>query len=195
MTDESGFTDAERDAIVADLTEEDLRQRSQALHDTQEIYEELHYLSVQKMPCPECSGAGSIIGGSLSDLCPTCLGRRVIEQPGATHVEMPPFAELRAAITTYGNALADRELPEGHKGKRHLALPAPATVPSLEQIQKLNELGLQKVRQLSGEAPGVVPKRLLSKAKKAKGMQGDGDLGDHTDRELDEIEDADLEDQ
>jgi len=183
------FSDTDRDNIVASISEEDLRQRSQALDDAQETWEETAYLANPKMPCPECTGAGSISGGSLGDICVRCLGARVIEQPGRQKVEMPPFAALRASISAYGDALADRELPAGHKGKRHLALPAPATVVTLEQIQKLAELGLSKARQLEG-ASGIVPKHLLADPTKARGLTGEGDLGEYTDAEFAEMEDA-----
>lgn len=192
MTDDtidsdSTFTDKEQEDIVASLTEDDLRQRSQALHDAQETWEEVAYLANPKMPCPECSGAGSVAGGSLGDICVRCLGARVIEQPGRQNIDMPPFASLRAAISSYGDALADRELPDGHKGKRQLALPPAATVPTLEQIQKLSADGLAKAKELEG-APGLVDPKLLKAPKKSKGLAGEGDIGEYEDAELDELE-------
>lgn len=186
------MTDRFSDNDIAEIAEEDLRQRSQALDQAQETWEELAYLANPKMPCPECSGAGLVVGGSLGDLCVRCLGARVIEQPGSHPVELPPFAQLRAAISAYGDALADRALPPGadgssHKGKRHLLLPSPASVPTLEVIQKLNEDGLRKARQLQG-APGVVPNHLLAAPRKEKGMRSEDGLGEYEDAELEEME-------
>ena len=158
--EQSEFSDDDVAQVVSTLTDEDLRVRSSALNDAQETWEEVAYMANPKMPCPECSGAGSISGGSLGDLCVRCMGQRVVEQPGRQTVTMPPFAQLRAAITAYGNALADRGLPAGHKGKRHLALPEASTVPTLESIQKLSEEALGKAKQLQG-TPGVVPDHLL----------------------------------
>jgi hypothetical protein len=184
---ESAFSDKDKEDIVASLTEEDLRERSQALHEAQETYEELAYLTNPKMPCPECGGAGSVHGGSLGDVCVNCGGARVVEAPGGRKVEMPPFAALRWAISTYGNALADHALPVGHRAKKYLELPAPTTVPTLEKIQKLQAEGLAQARQLTGQ-PGIVDPKLLKEAKPAKGLSGEGDLGEYEDAELDDME-------
>lgn len=173
-----------------ELTDEDIRARSQALDDAQETWEEVTYLHNPKMPCPECSGAGSIAGGSLGDICVRCMGMRVIDQPGTEPLTMPPFAELRAAITAYGNALADRALPAGHRGKRNLALPAASTVPAVEQLQQLRKDGVAKVRELAaGKPPGLVPGHLLAEPERPKGLAGEGDLGEYTDAEFTQMED------
>lgn len=188
INDDPAFTDQDQETIVAQLTEDDIRNRSQALDDAQETFEELAYLANPKMPCPECTGAGSVSGGSLGDICVRCMGTRVIEQPGSRPMEMPPFAQLRAAIGAYGDALADRGLPAGHRGKRYLALPAPASVPTLESIQELQAQATEKALQLaSGRAPGIVDERLLSDPRKPS---DDGELGEIEDAELDGMEEA-----
>lgn len=186
----SAFTDAERDSIVDELTEDDLRARSQALSDAQETWEELSYMTARKIPCPECSGAGAVSSGSLGDICPRCMGRRMLDQPGEVGVEMPPFAALRGAITAYGNAIADRELPTGHIAKKQLALPAPATVPTLEQIEQLKTQAAAKVRELGSGAPGVVdaPQLPAPKKKRDDGVLGDdAEDAEFDDHELDEM--------
>lgn len=200
MTDDeqSAFSDQDQDEILASITEHDLRERSQALDQAQEVYEELAYMTNPKMPCPECSGAGQVAGGSLGDICVRCMGARVIEQPGAAKVEMPPFASLRAAITAYGDALADRALPEGRVvgGDRHgqpirrnLSLPPAATVPTLAQIQALTAEGERRAKQLAGATPGIVARGELAEPKKSKGLAGEGDLGEYEDGELDQMQD------
>lgn len=181
---EQEFSDAD---IANILTEEDLRARSHALNEAQETWEEVAYLANPKMPCPECSGAGAVPGGSLGDICVRCMGARVIEQPGRQSVNQPPFAELRAAITEYATALADRRLPAGHRAKQHLALPAAETVPSLEDLRTLTKVAIDTARQLQG-APGVVDDKLLAAPQKAKGLAGEGDLNEYTDAELDGME-------
>lgn len=175
------------DVVASMISDEDLRVRSQALDDAQEAWEEVCYLANPKMPCPECTGAGQVSGGSLGNMCVRCMGARVIEQPGSTPVEMPPFAELRAAITQYGNAKADHELPPGHRARRNLALPPPTTVPTLDQITQLHGTAIGMSRQLAN-APQA-PQAQLPEAKPPRGLAGEGDLGEYEDAELDELED------
>jgi hypothetical protein len=187
MCEESELTDDELADVVDGLTDEDLRERSQALNEAEELYEEVAFLGVPKMPCPECAGAGQIVGGSLGDICPRCLGKRVIDRPSADPIERPPFAQLRARITAYGDAMADRALPDAHQGKRHLALPAASDVPTLEEIQAISAKLKQTAKQLdAGQLDGMQ----LAEPKKAKGMLGDGDegLGEYSDAELDKME-------
>jgi hypothetical protein len=94
------------------LSQEDLRERSEKLDAIQEMYEELAYIQEPKMPCNECSGAGTVYGGSLGDICVKCMGARVINRPFYEPVVQPDFKALRASITYYGDALrTDGELP------------------------------------------------------------------------------------
>lgn len=191
------LTDAEMEDIVSELTEDDLRARSQKLHETQELYEELAYLANPKMPCPECTGAGNVSGGSLGDICVRCMGSRVLDRPGSPVVEMPNFAQLRASITDYGNAVADRALPPGEDGKPHrafkgLALPAASKVVTMEEIDKLYEHGQETAKKLQGQAPAVEGISLNPPASRQGLLSDDGDLGDYSDADLDEME-ADME--
>jgi hypothetical protein len=188
MENEVELTDDELADVVDELTEEDLRQRSQALDETEELYEELSFLGVPKMPCPECVGAGQISGGSLGDICPRCVGQRVVDRPDAEPLERPPFRQLRAKITAYGDALAARALPAGHAGKRDLALPAASTVPTLQEIEDLRAKGKEMAKAIGAGQP--LPE--LKAPEKAKGMLGDGPMGDYSDEELDKMEDEAL---
>jgi hypothetical protein len=184
--EDSELTDDELADVVDSLTDDDLRERSQALNEAEELYEELAFLGNPKMPCPECVGAGSVSGGSLGDICPRCIGQRVIDRPDSEPLKRPPFKELRAAISKYGNAMANAQLPAGHDGKRDLALPAAASVPTLEEIKAIYSEGKALARQIgSGHA---LPE--LQKAEKPKGMLGDGEegLGEYTDDELEAME-------
>lgn len=185
---EVGTEAAERE-IVAEISDADIAQRFKALDEAQETWEEVSYLANPKMPCPECGGAGAVGGGSLGDVCVRCMGARVVEQPGRQTVQQPPFAELRAALRAYGDALIDQRLPEGHRAKKGLALPAPETVPPLADLQQLTKDAINVSRQLAG-APGLADIKSLPEAKKAKGLAGEGDLGEYTDAELADMEDA-----
>lgn len=182
------LTDEEMEDAVADLDDSDLQERSQALDDAQTMFEELAYLANPKMPCPECTGAGAISAGSLGDVCPRCLGRRVVDRPGTEPLKQPDFKQLRSAITAYGDAKADRLLEADHDGKRNLALPAPSSVPTMADIEAIVADGKEFAKQLGGTSPGLVANELLSEPEKPKGMLGDGDLGDYEDEDLDALE-------
>ncbi|MBT8454173.1 MAG: hypothetical protein KJO40_19575 [Deltaproteobacteria bacterium] len=188
--DDEELTDDEIADVVDSLTEEDLRDRSHALNEAEGLYEEVAFLGVPKMPCPECAGAGQIVGGSLGDVCPRCFGRRVIDRPSADPIERPPFAELRARITAYGDALADRALPDGHQGRRNLALPPASDVPTMAEIQTIADKLKDQAKQLDARQLDGMQ---LAEPKKAKGMLGDGEegLGDYNDAELDAMEEED----
>ncbi len=190
------ITDAEMDAAIGatPLTEDNLRERSQALSDAQDTWEKVAWLSTEKIPCRECGGTGRVGSGSFGDVCVSCMGSRLESAPDAEDFQMPPFVELRAAITAYGNALADRALPDGHRAKKQLALPAPGSVPDLESINALHAQGKVKAKELKqlqlGAAGRGVDPRQLSEGKAASGFEGEGDLGDVDDAELDDLEDA-----
>lgn len=161
------------------LTEGDIRDRSQALDDCQETYEELAYLANPKMPCPECGGSGSVGGGIFDSTCVRCGGSRVLDVPGSEPMPMPDFRGMRAAIGGYGDALALGG-----------PTPNPATVPTLESIKALHDSAKAHARQLTagGSAPGIVDPRLLKAPTRPSGMMGDGDLGDIPDAELADLE-------
>lgn len=232
-----GFSDADKEAIADMLTDDDLRDRSQALHEAQEKWEKLAYVTVKKIPCRECGGAGSVASGGFGDICVACMGTRLEEAPDAEDFEMPDFGKMRLAISAYGNALADLALPDpealhklrrklrdehdrGHHAgmvgersgrctfvedgqrcpfgekiggpqvgqavRRGLALPPTSSVPTMEAIRAIDEQAKAQLKQLGG-APGVVPPAQLPAPKKAKGLTGEGDLGEYEDQELDEM--------
>ena len=158
------------------LTEDDLRERSEALNEAQELYEELAFLKNPKMPCPDCGGSGSVYGGSLGDVCPRCGGARMLDQPGGEDLEMPDFRALRGAITAYGNALADQALPSGHQAKQNLLLPPADSVPTLEQLEALGERAKELSRGLPAPDYSQLPPSRAA--------------GQLTDADLDEMEDA-----
>jgi hypothetical protein len=191
---EEELTEADMEDVVDMLDEDDLRERSQKLDEAQELYEEIAYLANPKMPCPECSGAGSISSGSLGSSCPRCFGQRVVDRPDSEPIEMPPFKQLRASISTYGLALADRALPamreDGtpHPGKKNLGLPPVCTVPTLAEIQALYDEGKVKAKAL---APAPEMAEQLAEPQSPKGLLSDGgELDDYTDAELDDMEDT-----
>jgi len=186
-TDDTAAANAAAEEAFASLTEDDIRERSQELHDAQELWETLAITSTPKIACPECSGRGSVGSGSLGDICVRCMGRRVIDAPGSAPIEMPPFAELRAAIGAYGDALADQALPPGHRAKKNLALPAASTVPTMDALRKLGKDGLARSRQLADARP-------LSALPAARDRVEGNDLTENEDTEIDDAELDDLED-
>ena len=107
------------------------------------------------------------------------------------------FAELRAGITKYGDALTWRRhgLPAGLAGdkdkadafkRERMTLPAASTVPTMEAITQLHEQGKGKLREIAGSAPPAPA--LPAPAPKAprNAFQGDGGIeSTATDDELD----------
>lgn len=216
---EEELTDSDAADIVDELTDDDLRERSQELDEAQTAWEEMMALQPQ-IPCPECTGAGSIAAGSLGDICPRCLGKRTVLHPGHEPPEAPPFATLRGSITAYGNALAARALPDtapcemcGAAGKVMIAnqrkdcpkcdgtgrtarttprpeLPPASSVPSMDELQSIKTRASEIAKQLPNRP--LEPGAKLPEYEPPKGLAGDGNLGDFTDAELAEMEDADL---
>lgn len=175
------------------ISNEDIRQLSEALNDAQESWEETAYLANPKMPCPECGGSGSVGGGIFDSTCVRCMGERVLDVPGSTPPEgMPDFKKLRASISAYGDALALASHPNAELRRQ---LPAATTLPTLDQLRELKQRAISTARQLTagGIAPGAYDPKLLKAPKKKKGMEGDGDLGEYSDAELAEFEDQDKE--
>lgn len=130
------------------LTNDDLRERSEKLDEMQTMFEELAYIQEPKMPCNECAGAGSVDAGSLGNICVKCMGARVINRPFYEPLEQPPFAQLRATITKYGDALADRALAEGHGAKKGLELPPASSVFGKKEYNELYTRGRSEVKVL-----------------------------------------------
>ena len=126
-----------------ELTQDDLRERSEKLSDLQEMYTEIAYVAEPKMPCNECGGGGSVDAGSLGNICVKCMGAKVINQPFCEPFKQPPFKELRASITNYGNLLEARGRGE------HVQLPPASTVFGKEQYNELFQQGKAEVRILA----------------------------------------------
>jgi hypothetical protein len=160
-----GTDDYEEGEIEID--EATLRAISEELDRTQTLWEELAYLATPLMPCPECSGAGAIYGGILGDLCPNCLGQRVVAHPGAEPFQMPPFASMRAALS--GGVSA--------------------ALPTLAQVRALAAEARTQAKALLAHGPRAAP--ALAQRKTAKGMLGDGGLDEYVDAELDALQDGD----
>lgn len=185
------ITESEIDAAVASaLSENDIRERLQALEDAQTRWERLAHLETPKVACVECGGAGAIGG----EICVGCMGKRVVDAPDAEPFEAPDFAAIRRQITDYAAALDDRALPDGHRIKKNLALPPAASVPDLASIKALDDQARARMSQLrqlgAGDSPRGVDMRQLPQPKRQTGMMGEGDLGDVEDAELDDLEDA-----
>ena len=158
------------------------------IEEASELWDRYAYLAVPKMPCTECGGTGSISGGSLGGACPMCAGARVLDHPGADAPEIPDFSGMRRALTNYSIALADLALPDGHRHKKHLALPAASTLPRPEAIQRARDTIKEASKQLIG-APALA---LPEPKQDAMGSLGDGDA-DFSDEDLDNCIDADTE--
>jgi hypothetical protein len=174
--DDDVITGSTLDAIGADLEE------------GQEIWERYAYLAVPKMPCPECGGTGSVAGGSLGSACVRCNGARTLDHPGAEAPEIPDFSGMRTALSNYSIALADHALPDGHRAKKHLALPPASTLPRPEAIQKARDAIKKASKQLAGAPPMALP----APQQESRGSLGDGDA-DFSDADLDGCIDADTE--
>lgn len=194
------FTNAEiQDAI----SEEEIRKRAENLDAAQSLWERARDRSIAKIPCPECTGNGQVYGGALGDHCPTCHGTRVVADDLAeAPFEMPPFAELRAGLTAYGDALTWRRvgLPSGltspdakpdavERFKREkMTLPPASTVPTPEQIEALTATGKAKLRELAASAPPAPAPALPAPSPRAarNGFQEDGGMeSTASDAELD----------
>lgn len=166
------------------LTEEDLDAVASAIESAEAQWNKVAYLGTPKMPCPECGGSGQVYSGSLGSFCPTCEGARVVDHPSAGEFDGPDFVGMRRALGTYGNALADHALPDGHRAKKGLALPAASTIVRAEVVAELERVGKQRVL-----AAQNLPTLALPEAKKKKaGSLGDLDDSEFTDDELDEME-------
>jgi hypothetical protein len=186
----SELSESDIDQAVDILTEDELRNRLQDLDKAQTYWEETAYVVTPKIPCPECTGAGSISGGSLGNACPTCHGQRVIADPNARQIQYPPFAELRRQLSEYADKQIFLALPADHaarKGK-DLALPPAASLPTREQIAKL----VTEAKQLRSLGAGSGPDlKSLPSREPGVGIEGDAEEdGSYDDDALDAMEDG-----
>lgn len=130
---------------IDELTTDDLDEIGAEVERANTLYEKLAYLETAKMPCMECGGAGSLPGGSLGDICPGCLGARVIDHPGADEFPVPDFAGMRGAL----KACVDKD---------NKVLPGHHRVPRLSAVRALYEKGTRKSKLLissPSEAPAL----------------------------------------
>jgi hypothetical protein len=181
--------------IMDAISEEEIRRRSERLDEAQGIWERAHARAMPKMPCPECSANGAVVGGSLGDHCPTCHGTRVVSDDSVEfEFTIPPFAELRAAVSAYGDALVWRRngLPSGLPAKRlaefkkKMVLPPASSVPSLEHIEDLLRQGRAKHAELAGHAAPMLPP---AKPPRRTGFEREGGIEDtDSDADLDDLE-------
>lgn len=159
---------------LGQLDEQQAAEIARELDETQTLYEKIAYLGSPKMPCPECGGSGSVYGGSLGDICPTCHGARLVEHPAAEPLAIPDFAGMRAALGRIRGVI---------EGEHDRVLPGPHRVPSIKGLQAIRKLGKEFAKQL-GPQPQMP--QLASQDPKARTM---GSLGPgHLD-----IDDEDLE--
>lgn len=97
--------------VDGELSDGELREISKSLNDYQDTYEKVVFLETPKMPCLECGGKGSAYGGVLGDYCAGCDNTGYVTQPGVEVPDGPDFIGMRAQLSAYGDALADRALP------------------------------------------------------------------------------------
>ncbi len=174
------------------ITDGDLNQVAAAIEEADSLYQKYTYLAVPKMPCPECGGTGSIGAGSLGGICVGCMGARVVDMPGADEPDIPDFRSMRRALSDYSIALADQQLPDGHKGKIGLMLPPASTIPKPAAIEDMTQRIKQASKELTaGDGSNVGLLKGLPKPKPfAAGTLGDDGV-EYTDAELDDCIDED----
>lgn len=184
---------------TTEYSDADVTEVAQAIEEADEVYQQVAFMAVPKVPCHECGGSGSTPNGSLGDGCLTCMGQRWLPAPHANQVlkqlNLPDLVAMRAQIRAADSAL-----------RAGAALPP---IPTKEAISKVHDdLGKTSMQLGSGEpmpalaaAPG--PKRIapsdvelddLEDGREpdlsAHGSIGSGGIGRHTDAQLDDIEDA-----
>ena len=159
---------------IDELTADDLDEIGAEVERANTLYEKLAYLGTAKMPCIECGGSGSLPGGSLGDICPGCLGARVMDHPGADEMTLPDFAGMRAALS----ACVDKD---------NNVLPGPHRVPQLSAVRALHEEGRRQSKLIG--APPEAP-ALPGPKQHDEDHGGYGSLGGESpaDSEIDDLE-------
>lgn len=137
-TTETTTTTTFADASAAILS------RLRAVETAEQMWEQATDLSIRKIPCRECGGAGTVANGSLGDVCPECLGARAEDVAGQVPLEPPPaLREFRAQLVD-----AHRQVFHWHldpKGE----MPTPA-LPPWSAIEELLE-GAAKAQSALGD--------------------------------------------
>jgi hypothetical protein len=130
-------------STAIELSQDELRERSEKLDEIQDMYTEMAFMQEPKMPCNECGGTGSVDAGSLGSVCVKCMGARVINQPFYEPMTQPDFAGFRKTITNYGNLLEARA-----KGEQ-VQLPPPSEVFGKEDYNELFATGKAEVKAIA----------------------------------------------
>lgn len=166
-----------------------------------DLAERVAFLSIEKMPCPECAGAGAISGGSLGDICPGCNGRRVVEHPGAAPVNLPSLAPWRDWLRNleaykHDQALLANSGTAGFDKPKGLA--APQKPPTLKDLQAVVADLRQRGEALSRDGGASMPalptppppksQQLLGSMSHTETSLGE-DGGGPSDEDLDSLED------
>lgn len=125
---------------------DDIDDRLRELHEAQTIWERIEYLQTAKMPCPECGGSGQLYGGTLGNTCPTCMGQRMVDHPGADDIKVPDFADMRQKLSAAATA-RDQRLGLRAATERRLALPAAGSLPTLAEIRDLARQGHEQANE------------------------------------------------
>ncbi len=202
--------DEQTDDLSDDVTDDDLSledldeladQIAPELEVAADLAERVAFLSIEKMPCPECAGGGAISGGSLGDICPGCNGRRVVEHPGAAPVDLPSLAPWRDFLRNLDSYKHDQALL-AHDGAvgfdKPLGLKAPGRPPPLKDLQAVTADLRQRGETLSrdgGPSMPALPTPPPPKSQQLLGSmsQDETSLGEDgsgpSDEELDSLED------
>lgn len=102
-----------QDAVFVD--DADLETIYRDLDEAQRQYEKVAFLAQPTMPCDECGGSGTIAGGSLGNICPTCCGARVIDAPYAeelSRLQLPDFGAMRKRLNGEEKLVQQGKLPD-----------------------------------------------------------------------------------
>lgn len=99
------------DDDIGELDDAIIDEALRALDEAQTEDEERMFLEADKMPCPDCAGAGATQGGSLGNACPRCMGQRVVAIPGSQPQPLVNWRQLRAPWSEYAKAKANLKLP------------------------------------------------------------------------------------
>ncbi len=179
--DASAFTN---DEIADAIAEDEIQRRAEALSAAQGVWEQAAWRAHPKIPCPECTGNGQVVGGSLGDHCPSCNGTRMVDDQSVdVDFQMPDFKALRDPLNAYGDALIHRRY-----GKP-MALPPASTVPTMAQIAELRASGQQRYQALAAGAGPALPQLPPAKPLKRTGLENEGGIDQAADDdELDAIE-------
>lgn len=137
---------AESDPAAVALTTE-IDRRLQAVIAAEEMWAQARYLAVEKVPCRECGGTGTIDGGSLGSICPECLGSRAEPLAGQSRpVPTPPeVSNMRAQLIAAAVTVWDwRSKPEGPMPEPEMP-PWPAIEKVLEGAASASSVSLLSV--------------------------------------------------